>query len=141
MFKPTPCLQKTLRRLPLSPKQAGREYYKGNKTGTLGTIDKYGRFHPDYTKIRTFVYPAKGVEDFELTPFVSERTPKNVQVGRRKWATVPEPMTGEEYLERWKAEGGHDVVDAPRRSKAQEQQMPEVWEAPPQKSDKKFWQK
>jgi large subunit ribosomal protein L41 len=59
-------MQKTLRRLPLSVKQAGREYYKGNKTGTLGTIDKYGRFHPDYTKIRTFVYPAKGTEDFEV---------------------------------------------------------------------------
>ena len=67
MFKPTPSLQKTLRRLPLSVKQAGREYYKGNKTGTLGTIDKWGRFHPDFTKIRTFVYPAKGIEDFEVS--------------------------------------------------------------------------
>lgn len=67
MFKPTPSLQKTIRRLPLSTKQAGKEYYKGNKTGTLGTIDKWGRFHPDYTKIRTFVYPAKGTEDFEVS--------------------------------------------------------------------------
>ena len=51
-------------------------------------------------------------------------------------------MTGEAYLERWKAEGGHDVVDAPSRNSAKEKKsMPEVWEAPPQKSTKKFWQK
>ncbi|KAL1600407.1 60S ribosomal protein L27, mitochondrial [Paraconiothyrium brasiliense] len=141
MFKPTPCMQKTLRRLPLSTKQAGREYYKGNRTGTLGTIDKYGRFHPDYSKIRTFVYPSKGTKGFELTPFVSSRTPKNLQLGEKKWETVPEAMTGEAYLMRWKAEGGHDVVDAPYSDPSQEQKMPEVWEEPPKKSEKKFWQK
>ena len=65
-MKPTQCLQKTLRRLPLSTKQAGREYYKGNRVGSMGTIDKYGRFHPDYSKIRTFVYPAKGTKGFEV---------------------------------------------------------------------------
>lgn len=50
-------------------------------------------------------------------------------------------MTGAAYLERWKAEGGHDVVDAPLRKSAKEQNMPEVWEAPPEESKKKFWQK
>lgn len=65
-MKPTQCLQKTLRRLPLSTKQAGREYYKGNRVGSMGTLDKYGRFHPDYSKIRTFVYPAKGTKNFEV---------------------------------------------------------------------------
>ena len=58
------------------------------------------------------------------------------------WTTAPKAMTGEAYLERWKAEGGHDVVDAPSRNSAKEKKsMPEVWEAPPQKSNKKFWQK
>ena len=65
-MKPTQCLQKMLRRVPLSTKQAGREYYKGNRVGTMGTIDRYGRFHPDYSKIRTFVYPAKGTKGFEV---------------------------------------------------------------------------
>jgi len=69
MFKPTQSLQKTLtRKLPLSTKQAGREYYKGNRVGSMGTIDRYGRFHPDYSKIRTFVYPAKGIKAFEVSP-------------------------------------------------------------------------
>lgn len=67
MFKPTQCLQKTLRRVELSTKQAGREYYKGNRVGAMGTIDKYGRFHPDYSKIRTFVYPTKGTKGFEVS--------------------------------------------------------------------------
>lgn len=67
MFKATPCLQKTLRRLPLSTKQAGKEYYKGNRVGSMGTIDKYGRFHPDYDKIRTYVYPNKGIKGFEVS--------------------------------------------------------------------------
>lgn len=53
---------------------------------------------------------------------------------------MPKAMSGEEYLERWKAEGGHDVVDVPYSS-MKEQTMPEVWEAEPKKSDKKFWQK
>jgi large subunit ribosomal protein L41 len=66
MFKPTPCLQKTLRRLPLNTKQAGKEYYKGNRIGSMGTIDKFGRFHPDYSKIRTFVYPKEGPKTFDV---------------------------------------------------------------------------
>lgn len=65
----------------------------------------------------------------------------NVQVGDKKWKTVPEPMTGEEYLAKWKSEGGHDIVNTSRRAPARDQKMPEVWEAPPQKSDKRFWQK
>jgi hypothetical protein len=55
MFKPTAHLQKMLRRLPLSTKQAGKEYYKGNRVGKLGTISRYGNFHPDWSCIRTFV--------------------------------------------------------------------------------------
>lgn len=52
-------------------------------------------------------------------------------------------MTGEAYLQRWKAEGGHDVVDVPvYHGQAQKQSnMPEVWEEPAKKSDKTIWQK
>lgn len=55
-----------LRRLPLSPKQAGKEYYKGNGVGSMGTITKHGKFKPDYTKIRTYVFPARGTENSEV---------------------------------------------------------------------------
>lgn len=66
MLKPTPSLQKMLRRLPLSPKQAGKEYYKGNRVGSMGTINKYGNFTPDWSKIRTYVYPIHGTKNSEV---------------------------------------------------------------------------
>lgn len=66
MFKATPPLQKMLRRLPLSPKQAGKEYYKGNRVGSMGTIDRYGNFSPDWSKVRTYVYPIHGTRNSEV---------------------------------------------------------------------------
>lgn len=66
MFKPTQSLQKTLRRLPLSTKQAGKEYYKGNGVGKLGTISRYGNFAPDWSKIRTYVLPIDGLAQCEV---------------------------------------------------------------------------
>jgi hypothetical protein len=66
MFKPTPSLQGTLRRLPLSTKQAGKEYYKGNRVGSMGTINRYGNFTPDWNKIRTYVFPVQGVKNAEV---------------------------------------------------------------------------
>jgi large subunit ribosomal protein L41 len=68
MFKATAPLQKMLRRLPLSTKQAGKEYYKGNKVGKLGTINRYGNFIPDWSAIRTFVYPQFGIKNAEVCP-------------------------------------------------------------------------
>jgi large subunit ribosomal protein L41 len=66
MFRPTPALHKMLRRLPLSPKQAGKEYYKGNRVGSMGSIDRYGNFSPDWNKIRTYVYPVFGTDNAEV---------------------------------------------------------------------------
>ena len=66
MFKPTLALQKMLRRLPLSTKQAGKEYYKGNRVGKLGTITRYGNFTPDWSLIRTYVYPEFGIKNCEV---------------------------------------------------------------------------
>jgi large subunit ribosomal protein L41 len=66
MFKQTQPLQKMLRRLPLNTKQAGKEYYKGNRVGKLGTITRYGNFAPDWASIRTFVFPEKRIKDSEV---------------------------------------------------------------------------
>lgn len=66
MFKPTPSLQNTIRRLPLSPKQAGKEYYKGNSVGSMGTINQHGKFSPDWSKIRTYAYPLYGTNNSEV---------------------------------------------------------------------------
>jgi large subunit ribosomal protein L41 len=72
MFKATSPLQKMLRRLPLSPKQAGKEYYKGNRVGKMGTINRYGNFTPDWSKIRTYVYPVRGIENAEVSAAISD---------------------------------------------------------------------
>ncbi|KAH8722633.1 hypothetical protein GQ44DRAFT_711740 [Phaeosphaeriaceae sp. PMI808] len=109
MFKPTPSLQKMLRRLPLSPKQAGKEYYKGNRVGSMGTINKWGGFKADWSKVRTFVYPVNGTTRSELTPFVSETIEKNT-LGNHGYDQYPERFTGEDYLKAWKLAGGYDMV-------------------------------
>ncbi|KAF2025758.1 hypothetical protein EK21DRAFT_75624 [Setomelanomma holmii] len=98
MFKPTPSLQKMLRRLPLSPKQAGKEYYKGNRVGSMGTIDRYGNFSPDWSKVRTYVYPLQGTRNCEVRSLFCFSRRGN--------------FTGEDYLRAWKLAGGHDIVDA-----------------------------
>ncbi|CAO2655576.1 Nn.00g043790.m01.CDS01 [Neocucurbitaria sp. VM-36] len=111
MFKPTPSLQKMLRRLPLSPKQAGKEYYKGNRVGSMGTIDRYGNFSPDWSKVRTYVYPIHGTKNSELTPFVAASTEKTRRTDSDNAENYPKRFTGEDYLRAWKMAGGHDVVE------------------------------
>lgn len=71
MFKATPALQGTIRRLPLSTKQAGKEYYKGNRVGSMGTITRYGNFVPDWDKIRTYVFPVLGTKNAEVCTFLN----------------------------------------------------------------------
>ncbi|KAF1911402.1 hypothetical protein BDU57DRAFT_485160 [Ampelomyces quisqualis] len=110
MFKPTPSLQKMLRRLPLSTKQAGKEYYKGNRVGKLGTITRYGNFTPDWSLIRTFVYPELGTKNCELTPFVAEDMEKTRQTSEG-FETYPKRLTGKDYLDAWKLSGGYDLVE------------------------------
>ena len=66
MVSPTPVLQKMLRRLPLSPKQAGKEYYKGNRVGSMGQIDRFGNFSVDWSKVRTYVLPMLGTHDSDV---------------------------------------------------------------------------
>lgn len=75
MFRPSPVLHGTIRRLPLSPKQAGKEYYKGNRVGSLGVINRFGNFTPDWSKIRTYVYPVHGVKNAEVRPLPSLPSP------------------------------------------------------------------
>ncbi len=54
---PTPALQRALRRLPLTTKQGPHNYYKGNRTGAMGSHTKYGGYKIDYSKVRTYLCP------------------------------------------------------------------------------------
>ncbi|KAH9816331.1 ribosomal protein YmL27 precursor, mitochondrial [Teratosphaeria destructans] len=102
-MKPTQPLLKALKRLPLTTKQGPHNYYKGNRTGSMGAHTKKGGYLIDYKKVRTYVCP--DLTDFELTPFVARR----IEKPRDSFADTEtgSPMDGKAYLRRWKEEGGN----------------------------------
>lgn len=119
---PTQPLQRSLRRLALTTKQAGKDYYKGNRTGSMGWHTKHGGYKIDYKKVRTYVVP-EGLANFnvhaimpedlkwdadevaQLSPFVAKR----IEPPKGRYESVAKgPLSGERYLERWKAENGED---------------------------------
>ncbi|KAF2716986.1 hypothetical protein K431DRAFT_234095 [Polychaeton citri CBS 116435] len=102
-MRPSPTLQRAVRRLPLSTKQAGKDFYKGTGTGSMGWHTKHGGYKIDWNKVRTYVCP--DLTDFHLTPFVLNR----IKV-RRDTFTHTESRSavdGREYLKKWKEEGGN----------------------------------
>ncbi|KAF2812263.1 uncharacterized protein BDZ99DRAFT_382883 [Mytilinidion resinicola] len=102
-MQPTPILQRALRRLQLTTKQAGKDYYKGNRVGSHGRHTKHGKYIIEWQKVRTYVCP-RDLENSSLTPFVARR----IEIERGTFAGTKGPMDGEAYLERWKAENGQD---------------------------------
>jgi large subunit ribosomal protein L41 len=56
-MQPTAPLFRAIRRLALTTKQAGKDYYKGNRTGAMGWHTKYGGYLINYKKVRTYVCP------------------------------------------------------------------------------------
>ena len=65
MFYPTQILMKAIKRLPLTTKHARKGYYKGNRTGAMGSFAKSGKYRLDPKKVRTYVVP-DGLADFEV---------------------------------------------------------------------------
>lgn len=117
-MQPSPVLQKSLRRLALTTKQAGRGFYKGTGSGSMGWHTKHGGYVIDWRKVRTYVVPSElencrvrvirleiqsgGGADAnvweQLTPFVSRK----IEKPKQPLSTNP----GLDYLERWKMENG-----------------------------------
>ena len=62
---PTAPLCRSIRRLALTTKQAGKDFYKGNRTGSMGRHTKYGGYVVDYGKVRTYVCP--DLSDFNVS--------------------------------------------------------------------------
>ncbi|KAI9482245.1 60S ribosomal protein L27, mitochondrial [Coemansia sp. RSA 989] len=52
----------------------GRNFYKGNRTGSMGRHTKHGGYAIDWNKVRTFVVP--NLHACELKPYVSHRSDK-----------------------------------------------------------------
>ncbi|KAH0290573.1 hypothetical protein M436DRAFT_79952 [Aureobasidium namibiae CBS 147.97] len=98
MFTPTPSLARALRRLALTTKQAGKDYYKGTGTGSMGRHTKFGGYTIDWSKVRTYVVP--DLADFHLKPFVAENIDKPA-----KDHEFAGSLTGKMYLDAWKRQG------------------------------------
>lgn len=71
-MRPTPILLKrppsSIRRLQLTTKQAGKDYYKGTGSGAMGRHTKHGGYVLDYNKVRTYMVPAIP-RNFAVCPF------------------------------------------------------------------------
>ncbi|GAM87949.1 hypothetical protein ANO11243_059770 [Dothideomycetidae sp. 11243] len=117
-MQPTPALlSRAVRQLRLTPKTAGHDFYKGNRTGAMGRHTKRGGYVVEWTKVRTYVVP--DVEGCDLTPFVSKRIEKPEatflppqqeemmeteeetleQIGRTDWELGP--LSGSRWLAEW----------------------------------------
>lgn len=105
-MQPTrPLLSRAVRRLPLTSKQAGPNYYKGYGGGAMGSHTRRGGYILDYSKIRTYVVP--DLEGFHLTPFVSKRIEKpDTKVfakGEEGMEDVGRgPMSGAAWVRSWR---------------------------------------
>ncbi|EGP88661.1 unnamed protein product [Zymoseptoria tritici ST99CH_1A5] len=102
-MQPTQPLQRAIRRLALTTKQGPHNYYKGNRTGAMGTHTKWGGYKIDWSKVRTYVVP--DLSDFNLTPFVA----KIIEKKRDSFlhTKTKSPLDGQEYLKKWKHMGGN----------------------------------
>ncbi|RPA80846.1 hypothetical protein BJ508DRAFT_415118 [Ascobolus immersus RN42] len=96
-----PTLRTLGRRIQLTTKDTNKGYYKGNRTGSMGSHTKYGTYKIDYNKVRTYVVP--DLEGFQLTPFVTRK----LEISRGQYEGYRlGPLSGEHYLKMWKAENG-----------------------------------
>ncbi|KAF2400693.1 50S ribosomal protein-like protein YmL27 [Trichodelitschia bisporula] len=112
-MQPTAPLLRSIRRLQLTTKQAGKDYYKGTGSGSMGRHTKRGGYVVEYRKVRSYVCPA-GLDKFELTPFVAKqiKTEKFTlpldEEGNPDQRIQEEggPKSGTLFLRRWKEVNG-----------------------------------
>ncbi|EXJ78449.1 hypothetical protein A1O1_08849 [Capronia coronata CBS 617.96] len=98
MFKPSPQLCARLR---FTTKDVGRGFYRGNRTGSMGSHTEFGGYVVDWRK--TPHYNAPSAQDFSLTPFVTLEMERTTRVQDRPDGTTytPEKVDGVEFLRQW----------------------------------------
>ncbi|KEY66847.1 hypothetical protein S40285_06840 [Stachybotrys chlorohalonatus IBT 40285] len=104
-MQPTQALQVLrYRRIPITTKDVGRGFYKGNRTGSMGRHTKYGGYIIEWNKVRTYVVP-KNLKESKLSPFVSREI--RVEGGDYK-GLQKGPQDPYFYVEQWKRFNGVD---------------------------------
>lgn len=66
------------KRHPLTTKQGNKHYYKGTRSTGIGHLDSRGRYHIDWSKVRTYVVPS-GLNTTNLKALVSPNSPQFIQ--------------------------------------------------------------
>ncbi|KAG7135300.1 54S ribosomal protein L27 like [Verticillium longisporum] len=106
------------RHLRLTTKDVNKGFYKGNRTGSMGSHTRYGGYKIDWAKVRTFAVPERLIDwakvrtfavperlfeaDFKLTPFVGN----TIRKVRGQYDTAEGPRNPAAYLESWKLQNG-----------------------------------
>lgn len=62
------------KRHPLTTKQGNKHYYKGTRSSGIGSLDKYGSYSVNWSKVRTYVVPTSTSEG--LKALVSGNVPQ-----------------------------------------------------------------
>ncbi|EHY61080.1 hypothetical protein ABEF92_002885 [Exophiala dermatitidis] len=98
MFKPSPQLCARLR---FTTKDVGKGFYRGNRTGSMGSHTEFGGYVVDWRK--TPHYNAPNTQDFPLTPFVTLEMERTTRVIERADGTsyTPDKVDGMEFLRQW----------------------------------------
>ncbi|CAN8097966.1 unnamed protein product [Discula destructiva] len=107
MFKPTQALCKRFRKLRITTKDINKGFYKGTRTGRMGTHDKWGGFKVDYSLVRTYVVP-KNLDTFKLTPFVTNNVREKTGIETYKEYGMEGPRSPKLFLDTWKEQNGRD---------------------------------
>ncbi|KAJ4393212.1 60S ribosomal protein L27, mitochondrial [Gnomoniopsis smithogilvyi] len=107
MFKPTQALCKRFRKLRITTKDINKGFYKGTRTGRMGNHDKNGGYLIDYSLVRTYVVP-KNLNEFKLTPFVTNNKRKQTGLDTYKDYGVDGPRNPKLFLDKWKELNGVD---------------------------------
>ncbi|KAI0887826.1 50S ribosomal protein YmL27 [Annulohypoxylon maeteangense] len=103
-MQPTQPLLKAFRKFRLTTKDVNKGFYKGTRTGRMGSHTKYGGYVIDWSRVRTFVVPPN-LSKFKLTPYVTQLVRE--KKGRYEGYQMG-PKSAELYLDRWKQENGLD---------------------------------
>ncbi|KAF2153957.1 hypothetical protein K461DRAFT_292650 [Myriangium duriaei CBS 260.36] len=117
---------RAVRRLPLTSKQAGANYYKGYGGGAMGRHTKHGGYVIEWEKVRTYRVP--DLKGFHMTPFVSKRITKGVgsyvkdgteslEVGDKAADWEQGPLSGARWVREWQEarEAAQEIgVEGPR---------------------------
>ncbi|KAJ5601276.1 hypothetical protein N7510_010810 [Penicillium lagena] len=117
-------------RLRLTTKHTRGGYYKGNRTGSMGSfVQPSSKYEVDWNKARTYVVPTESLDTFKLTPFVTKRMePKRSRYWKDvelhgQTRSIPASLGGKEFLDLWADHNQEEVLEPQRKQQEAEENV------------------